>query len=155
MMSLSHSVASATDFTARARRSVEASNPDRNWRGIPDWPEYQVSDRGDVRRIGNATGAVVGRILKPLLNKKTGYFAVCLCRNSTSVRVDIHRLVALAFHGPQPSANYLVAHNDGCRTNNCAANLRWATQRENLRDCREHGTAQMGALNPLSADRQN
>ena len=56
--------------------------------------------------------------------------------------------VAMAF-GPQPSPGYLVAHRRS-RTNNHARNLRWATQRENLRDCRAHGTALLGARNPMS-----
>jgi hypothetical protein len=120
------------------------------WRSIPSWPEYQVSDTGKVRRVGYASGARVGRILRQLRNKKTGYFSVCLSRSADQVRIDVHRLVAMAFHGPRPSADHLVAHNDGSRTNNHARNLRWATQSENLRDCREHGTALLGARNPMS-----
>src|SRR4249920_54301 len=73
------------------------------WRGIPGWPEYQVSDTGAVRRIGCASGARVGRILRQLRNKKTGYFSVCLSQHAAQVRIDVHRLVAMAFHGPQPS----------------------------------------------------
>lgn len=120
------------------------------WRSIPDGPEYEVSDTGEVRRIGCASGARVGRVLRRLRNKKTGYFSVCLSRYADQVRIDVHRLVAMAFLGPQPSADHLVAHNDGSRTNNHASNLRWATQRENLRDCREHGTALLGARNPMT-----
>ena len=56
--------------------------------------------------------------------------------------------VALAFHGRPPSARHLVAHNDGNRTNNTSTNLRWATQAENVGDCRSHGTALIGSRNP-------
>jgi len=120
------------------------------WRSIPGWPEYQVSNTGAVRRVGSATGAQVGRILRQLRNKKTGYFSVCLSRYAEQVRIDVHRLVAMTFLGPRPSADHLVAHNDGSRTNNHYSNLRWATQRENLRDCRQHGTALLGARNPMT-----
>ncbi len=120
------------------------------WRKIPGWPEYLVSEKGDITRVGSGSGAVVGRILRPQPNRKTGYLAVCLCRNGKPVRVDIHRLVALAFHGPQPSVDHLVAHNDGSRTNNHCSNIRWATQSENLSDCRRHGTSLIGQLNPRS-----
>jgi hypothetical protein len=120
------------------------------WRSIPGWPEYQVSDTGAVRRVGCASGARVGRILRQLRNKKTGYFSVCLSRSADQMRIDVHRLVATTFLGPRPSADHLVAHNDGSRTNNHASNLRWATQRENLRDCKEHGTALLGARNPMT-----
>src|SRR3954471_1653643 len=95
------------------------------WRSIPGWPEYQVSDAGEVRRVGSASGAQVGRILRQLRNGKTGYFSVCLSRYADQVRIDVHRLVAMAFHGPEPSADYVVAHNDGSRTNNHPRNLRW------------------------------
>jgi len=120
------------------------------WRPIPGWPEYEVSRRGQVRRVGPAFGAVVGRVLKPMLNKRTGYLSVMLSRRAASTRIDIHRLVALAFHGSQPSLSHLAAHNDGVRTNNDADNLRWATQRENLLDCRRHGTALLGLANPAA-----
>jgi hypothetical protein len=118
------------------------------WRDIPGWPEYQVSQAGEVRRAAPASGTAAGRVLKQYRNKKTGYFSVCLSRNCIQSRIDVHRLVAFAFHGPQPSADHVVAHNDGCRTNNRCSNLRWATQSENLRGCREHGTALLGSRNP-------
>ena len=127
-----------------------STNHASEWRPVPHWPEYEVSSVGQVRRVGPAFGVVVGRVLKPLPNKRTGYLAVCLCRHAQPVRIDIHRLVTLAFHGPQPSPAHLVAHNDGIRTNNHVSNLRWATQRENLADCRRHGTARVGSANPAS-----
>jgi len=122
-----------------------------DWASVPGWPSYEVSTCGQVRRHGPATGAVVGRVLRQLLNPKTGYRSVCLSAHSVQKRVDVHRLVAMTFLGPQPSARHLVAHNDGIRTNNCVTNLRWATQAENLSDCRAHGTALVGSRNPMAA----
>jgi len=125
--------------------------PEIAWREVPDWPAYQVSSDGRVRRIGAARGAETGRVLRQLLNKKTGYYSVCLSRDSRQKRIDVHRLVALAFLGPQPSHRHLVAHNDGVRTNNSVGNLRWATQAENLRDCYAHGTVRIGSKNPAAS----
>ena len=122
-----------------------------DWRAIPGWSKYQVSSSGQVRRVGQSKGAVTGRLLRQLLNKKTGYLSVCLCERPRTKRMDIHRIVALAFHGPAPSSGHVVAHNDGNRTNNTAENLRWATQAENLGDCRVHGTAMIGSRNPSSS----
>lgn len=120
------------------------------WRSVPDWPAYEASSDGRIRRVHRSSGAVAGRELRPLLNKKTGYLSVCLSERSRSKRIDIHRLVATAFHGRQPSARHLVAHNDGSRINNASANLRWATQTENLGDCHAHGTALIGSRNPAT-----
>jgi hypothetical protein len=131
-----------------ALRSPQALVESNESRSIPDWPAYEASSDGRIRRVRPSAGAVVGRVLRPLLNKKTGYVSVCLCEHSRSKRVDVHRLVVLAFHGRPPSARHLVAHNDGNRTNNTSTNLRWATQAENVSDCRAHGTALIGSRNP-------
>jgi hypothetical protein len=134
--------------TGWALRAPVTPDDRSEWRPIPDWPAYEVSSDGRVRRVRQSKGALSGRVLRPLLNKKTGYISVCLCERPRSNRIDVHRLVALAFIGHPPSPRHLVAHNDGDRINNTASNLRWATQAENLRDCRAHGTALIGSKNP-------
>lgn len=58
--------------------------------------------------------------------------------------VCVHRLVCAAFHGLPPSPAHNVAHFDNDRTNNHYANLRWATQAENIADKHRHGTRQIG-----------
>ena len=135
----------STGWTLRAPGTPSDKS---EWRQIPGWPAYEVSSDGRVRRARQSKGALAGRVLRPLLNKKTGYLSVCLCERPRSKRIDVHRLVALTFLGHQPSPRHLVAHNDGDRTNNAARNLRWATQAENLSDCRAHHTALIGSRNP-------
>lgn len=44
----------------------------------------------------------------------------------------VHRLVAEAFHGPQPSPEMRVLHLDEDGGNNAETNLKWGTQKENL-----------------------
>jgi hypothetical protein len=121
------------------------------WRAIPGWPEYEVSERGSVRRVACGVERAFARVLKPTINKKTRYLSVCLSRSGRVTRIDIHRLVAFAFLGAPPSPRHIVAHNDGRRGNNHYSNLRWATQKENLADCRKHGTAMLGSANPNAA----
>ena len=58
----------------------------------------------------------------------------------------VHRLVCAAFHGPQPPGHQ-VRHLNGIRDDNRAANLRWGTIAENMRDKLAHGTAQRGERN--------
>lgn len=130
--------------------AIDLGTTTEEWRLVDACANYEVSSFGRVRRILATKGTANGKVLKPLLNKKTGYYAVSLSENCKQKRIDIHRLVAIAFIGPPPSSNYLVAHNDGTRSNNHFKNLRWATQRENLLDMRAHGTAMTGSRNPMS-----
>jgi hypothetical protein len=120
---------------------------DLEWRAIPGWPEYEISDRGGLRRIQAGQGARPGRLLKPWRNRKTGYLEISLWRGNRNHRTTVHHLVALTFLGKRPSAKHLVAHSDGNRENNHWTNLRWATQRENMADTVLHGTHNRGTRN--------
>jgi len=107
------------------------------WRPIEDYPDYKVSDLGNV--VSYKRG--VPRILSPWLHKSGGYPAVKLSvRGQPQRTVLVHQLVCRAFHGPKPSEKHEVAHNDGCPTNVAADNLRWAMPIENHFDKRRHGT---------------
>lgn len=77
----------------------------------------------------------------------TGYVRVRLSQGGTKFRASVHRIVAEAFHGPQPTPEHQVAHNDGNRQNNRADNLRWTTCKDNLADRRRHGTEMLGERN--------
>lgn len=44
----------------------------------------------------------------------------------------VHRIVAIAFHGKQPSEKHIVDHIDTNKKNNRPENLRWVTRLENL-----------------------
>jgi hypothetical protein len=117
------------------------------WRVIPGWPEYSVSEDGNVRRVMRGPGARPGHVLKPWLNRQTQYLFVGLWRNNRGRGIPVHRLVALAFLGEPPSEDHVVAHCDGSRDNNQPWNLRWATQKENVADTFLHGTHNRGSRN--------
>lgn len=115
------------------------------WRAVEGWP-YEVSDLGRVRRTAAPAGRTrAGRILTPCLYRAgCKYWRVTLSRGGLAKTFRVHRLVAVAFIGPPPSKRHGVAHTDGNPANNAAANLRWATAKENEADKRTHGTNLVG-----------
>jgi HNH endonuclease/NUMOD4 motif len=110
------------------------------WRTIAAFPNYEVSSLGRVRRVAGGSGAVIGRILRPIV--KDGYQAVSL--GSGRRHHLVHRLVAEAFHGPPPFPDAEAAHKDGSRAKNASENLYWATRFQNAADRDRHGTTARG-----------
>jgi hypothetical protein len=108
------------------------------WRPIPGYEPYQASDLGRVRGIKG------GRVLSPVTTQY-GYHQVSLCVGGKKLSRLVHRLVAFAFIGPQPSPEYDVLHWDGDKMNNRLDNLRWGTPKDNNDDQMRHGTRIVGS----------
>lgn len=101
------------------------------WKDIDGFPGYQISSMGRVRSFRDFRGNVTGKshILKLELNKDD-YFQICLyTENGKKVHRRIHRLVADAFLGPQPTL--VVNHIDGDKHNNRLENIEWVTAEQN------------------------
>jgi len=100
------------------------------WKDIEGFEEiYQVSNMGRVMRVAGGMGATPGRILRP--GKTTaGYLQVSLWRDGKSKQRLVHRLVAVAFHGPAPEGCE-VNHKNGIKDDARAENLEWVTRSEN------------------------
>lgn len=105
---------------------------------------YEVSSRGDIRRVGASRGARIGRVLRQKLAKRGGYPIVTLSDAGLVKTWPVHQIVCLSFHGDRPTPAHEVAHKDGVPTNVSETNLRWATRKENSEDSREHGTLPIG-----------
>jgi hypothetical protein len=81
---------------------------------------------------------------------RDGYLCVTLHDKPRRQTFLVSRLVCEAFHGPPPDRRSHAAHGDGDRTNNSAANLRWASKAENEADKAIHGTRLSGERHPNS-----
>lgn len=100
------------------------------WKPIPGFLDYEVSERGDVRR-----GVVQ---LKPERTQGNGRKRFSLSKGGRLFRMKAHQLVALAFIGPPPFEGAEVCHNDGFHHNNHYSNLRWDTSTGNGNDVTKH-----------------
>lgn len=119
------------------------------WRAVARNPKYEVSSLGRVRRVVPYRSTKVGRLRKTYLNKD-GYPTLGLPLGGRIRSHTVHVLVCEAFHGPKPSPIHQAAHGDGVRANCRADNLRWALPVENYADRTRHGTAPVGARNPMA-----
>lgn len=104
------------------------------WRDIPGFTGYQVSDLGRVRsyrrrgRGRSVDPARDPRILRPAYIND--YASVNIRRDGSPrpTTTQIHRLMALAFKPiPDPDDNYVV-HLDGNRRNNRLSNIDWQSR---------------------------
>jgi hypothetical protein len=115
-----------------------------DWRDIPGYPGYEVSNYGQVRgrdrmvTRGNGAYSIAGRVLKPG-TRRYGHQYVSLSVDGVSATLSVHKLVMLAFVGPRPDG-LEVCHNDGNPANNALSNLRFDTRSRNVLDSVRHGT---------------
>ncbi len=93
---------------------------------------YEVSNDGQVRNIKT------GRILKPNI-RRDERLQINLCKNGKEKWFLIHRLVLEAFVGPCPKGMQ-CCHNNGNPKDNRVVNLRWDTNKNNIKDSIDQGT---------------
>lgn len=92
------------------------------WRVIPNFPNYSVSD------LGNVMNTTTNKKLK--LNNKGGYYHVGLTNDVNRQNFKVHRLVTLSFiENPENKTD--VNHKDKNKLNNVLSNLEWMTRKEN------------------------
>lgn len=106
------------------------------WRPIQDFPDYEVSSAGRVRRGERERTAYIG---------KRGYLTLELWKNNRRKHKTIHTLVAEAFL-PNPDNKPQVDHINRNRLDNRLENLRWATNEDNNQNKTYVATTNTGHL---------
>lgn len=104
---------------------MKAVNNMEVWKDIDNFPTYQISNLGNIRRIKSGRT----RLLKPSVHRD-GYLKISLWNTTGSYTRFIHRLVAEAFI-PNPDNKPQVNHIDENKINNNLDNLEWLTAKEN------------------------
>ena len=95
---------------------------------------YQVSNLGRIRsldRVDKLGRKYKGKTLKNILNHRTGYFSVMLCKDRETRRLDVHRLVSYHYV-KNINKKIIVNHIDTNRQNNNSNNLEWVSYKENV-----------------------
>ena len=105
------------------------------WKDIEGYEGlYQVSDKGEIRRIKYTGKNRNSNYLEPKILKQkimaTGYKSICLCKNNEKKSFRVHRLIISAFIDKDPLRDQ-VNHKDGNKKNNRVESLGWVTAAEN------------------------
>lgn len=96
---------------------------------------YQVSNLGNVKRIGSFRGVNKKYLnnynLTPMDNGK-GYLRIKLTKNNKSKRIMLHRIIAEAFIQNLNNKPF-INHINSNKKDNRIENLEWCTQSENVK----------------------
>lgn len=98
------------------------------WRTCLRFPEYEVSNMGNVRRAW-FRGRRINRPLK-LYVDKFGYAHFYPSQNAIVSDIKMHHMVLETFISLRP-IKHVCNHKNGKKTDNRAVNLEWVTQSEN------------------------
>jgi len=100
-------------------------NQDEEWRQIDEYPDYFVSDQGNIYSDRSH------RLLNPVL-QHDGYVRIAL-RNENGPRLfHVQRLVLEAFTGRHDDLE--ANHINHIRNDNRLINLEWTTRSQNVKD---------------------
>lgn len=98
---------------------------------------YEVSNLGRIKSLSK-TRKDSKIIMKGSYDKTTGYRKINLYSDGQYKSFWIHRLVAETFC-ENPNNYNIVDHKNGRKLDNRANNLRWVTQKENIKNAVKNG----------------
>jgi hypothetical protein len=128
------------------------------WRPVAGFEGlYEVSSNGRIRSLDRWAvqlnrGTMCRRFIRGAELKNSvsrGYTVVNLWSDGKPLKRGVHRVMLEAFVGPCPDGME-ACHNDGQKSNNVIANLRYGTPAENGQDKVRHGHSRPGSQNRLA-----
>lgn len=120
------------------------------WRSIKNWPNYEVSNLGRVRRRSYVrNNRVWPEVIKKLFFDEDWGYSVVLYDYPRSKEEVVARLILTAFVR-EPFPNELARHLDDNKTNNILQNLAWGTAYDNAEDAGRNGKLRTGSSHGMS-----
>ena len=110
---------------------IKLIEPIERWCAVDEFPVYEISDQGRLRRVGKTE-------ILTVKNSGRKYPYYVLYRNNKMHKRKVGQLVLTAFVSPKPG-NLECCHKDDDKTNNNWSNLYWGTRQQNLEDQRRNG----------------
>ena len=96
------------------------------WKDIPDYPNYQVNNLGNVRSLK------FGKVKLLKLGISNRYYNITLHKNGKGKTFLVHQLVAICFLNHKPNKDkFVIDHINSDPLDNRLENLRIVTTREN------------------------
>lgn len=126
--------AGVTQRVAKAMDAVRVDMrhvPVEKWAAVPDFPAYEASSHGSVRR----DGAILQVVVREADDRPT----LTLWRENKPFTRYVHHLVLLAFVGRSPEG-FEARHLNGSSLDNRLANLEWSDRSTNQADKVRHGS---------------
>lgn len=122
-----------------------------DWKTLSNYPDYEVSSLGRVRRVTPTTARPNGGLLKQHAHHRCGYMNVRVSTGGVPKNKLVHDLVAQEFLGVRPDG-FHINHIDGDKANNAAGNLEYVTPLANVHHAYSLGlkTRPIGINNPKS-----
>jgi hypothetical protein len=111
------------------------------WKKIKSYPQYEVSNFGNVKSLGNEFKRKERLLKKGTL--KNGYDIVVLTIDKKQKTKYVHRLVSEYFI-ENPLNKTDVNHKNGIKTDNRVENLEWNTRKENINHAFENNLKSRG-----------
>lgn len=123
------------------------------WRSIPGYSGYEVSDFGRVRSLDRIIDSAGDDRREPYRRWYPGRLLSVRPDSQGYLRCShvgrVHVLIMLAFVG-MPPEGMEVCHINGDQTDNRLENLRYGTRANNMEDAIVHGTTTRGEKNAMA-----